>query len=464
MMRPVREPRRKASRPRHSVNETIAAVATPFGQGAIALIRVSGKEALKVAGRALDCCDEDLAERHSHRAQVLSGEGAVLDDVLVTSFRGPRSYTGEDVVEISCHGGVLVTQRVLERVLECGAISAEAGEFTQRAFLNGKMDLTQAEAVMDIISAQTELSLRAAQHQLEGRIGGQTESLRADLLQIVAELEAYIDFPDEDIDVDSGKGFRARVERVREVIGDLLATAAHGRILREGARIVIYGEPNVGKSSLLNLLLGYERAIVSDLAGTTRDTVEEVLNLGGIPVRLIDTAGMRESVDEIEQFGLERTRQTLSEADLVLEVVDGSQAKGGILSRKERGNSCHLRVLNKTDLGMHGDWDGESGAVRISCCEGTGMKGLTDAIGEEFALRVPGWGQEAVAVNARHQDCLRRADKALSESLGQLTGAVSPEFVAVDLRIALDAVGEVAGKVETEELLGEIFGRFCIGK
>ncbi|MCH2063712.1 MAG: tRNA uridine-5-carboxymethylaminomethyl(34) synthesis GTPase MnmE [Roseibacillus sp.] len=446
------------------MNETIVAVATPFGQGAIALLRMSGSGALKVAGQALGCDPEDLEERHAHRAKVRSEENAVLDEVLVTSFRGPRSYTGEDVVEISCHGGVLVTQRLLERMLECGARSAEAGEFTQRAFLNGKMDLTQAEAVMDIISAQTELSLRAAQHQLGGRIGAQTESLRANLLQVVAEVEAYIDFPEEDIDAGSGKGFRARVEEARAIINDLLATAEHGRILREGARTVIYGEPNVGKSSLLNVLLGYERAIVSDLAGTTRDTVEEVVNLGGIPVRLIDTAGMRESVDEIEEFGLERTRRNLAEADLILEVVDGSQGKGTTLSLETRENTHHLLVLNKTDLGKHADWERESGGVAISCREGTGMKALTEAIGEELAFGVSGWGQEAVAVNARHQDCLRRAEKALSEALGQLSRREGPEFAAVDLRIALDAIGEVAGKVETEELLGEIFGRFCIGK
>ena len=361
MTRLVKGKRRRAPRPRHSVNETIAAVATPFGQGAIALIRISGCGALKVAGQALGCGPEDLEERHAHRAQVRSGEGAVLDEVLVTSFRGPRSYTGEDVVEISCHGGVLVTQRLLERVLECGARSAEAGEFTQRAFLNGKMDLTQAEAVMDIISAQTELSLRAAQHQLGGRIGAQAESLRENLLQIVAELEAYIDFPEEDIDADSGTGFRGRVESVRERICELLATAEHGRILREGVRTVIYGEPNVGKSSLLNVLLGYERAIVSNLAGTTRDTVEEVVNLGGIAVRLIDTAGMRESGDEIEQSGVERTKRNVAEADLILEVVDGSQEKGMTLSRETREKTHHILVLNKIDMGRHADWAEASG-------------------------------------------------------------------------------------------------------
>ncbi|HJM64298.1 MAG: tRNA uridine-5-carboxymethylaminomethyl(34) synthesis GTPase MnmE [Roseibacillus sp.] len=446
------------------MNETIAAVATPFGQGALAVIRLSGVEALPVAGQALGRAPEGLEERHAHRAKVCAENGVVLDDVVVTVFRGPRSYTGEDVVEISCHGGVLVVQRLLERLLECGARSAEAGEFTQRAFLNGKLDLTQAEAVMDVISAQTELALRAAQHQLGGRIGVETETLRGEVLEIVAHVEAHIDFPEENIDPDTGAGLIGRLEGVKARIDKLLATAEQGRILREGARTVICGEPNVGKSSLLNVLLGYERAIVSEVAGTTRDTVEEVLNVGGIPVRLIDTAGMRESVDEIEQRGVERTRQHLAEADLILEVVDTSREKGNLLSSESRENRHHLLVLNKSDLGAHPDWNQEGRGVAISCREGTGMDALGEAIGDQLSLGAASWGQEAVAVNARHQDCLRRAEKALLVAREQLSTGEGPELAAVDLRIALDAIGEVAGKVETEELLGEIFGRFCIGK
>ena len=444
--------------------ETIAAVSTPFGQGALAVIRLSGAEALPVAGQALGRAPEGLEERHAHRAKVRAEDGMVLDDVVVTVFRGPRSYTGEDVVEISCHGGVLVVQRLLERLLECGARSAEAGEFTQRAFLNGKLDLTQAEAVMDVISAQTDLALRAAQHQLGGRIGVETEILRGEILEILAHVEAYIDFPEENIDPDTGAGLIGRLEGVKTRIDELLATAGQGRILREGARTVICGKPNVGKSSLLNVLLGYERAIVSERAGTTRDTVEEVVNVGGIPVRLIDTAGIRESVDEIERQGVERTKQHLAEADLVLEVVDASREKGALLSSDNRENRHHLLVLNKADLGAHPDWDQEGKGVAISCKEGTGMDALGEAIGEQLSLGAASWGQEAVAVNARHQDCLRRAEKALSVAREQLSAGESPEFAAVDLRIALDAIGEVAGKVETEELLGEIFGRFCIGK
>ena len=446
------------------MNETIAAQATPFGPGAIALIRLSGDDSHAIAGKALgiDCGRQEA--RTVKRAAIHSSEGDVIDEVLVTVFRQPHSYTGENLVEISCHGGVLVVQRALDRLLECGARSAMAGEFTQRAFLNGKIDLTQAEAVMDVIGAQTDLALRAAQQQLGGKIGIETEDIRGLLLQIVAHLEAYIDFPDEDITPQTGEDLAGQIESVERRIESLLATAEQGRILREGARVVIYGEPNVGKSSLLNILLGQERAIVSDIAGTTRDTVEEVVSLGGFPVRLIDTAGHRKTVDELERVGVERTLDKVAEADLVLEIVDSSAPKGPGLPRSDGNNARSLLVLNKCDLPRHSDWSGESELVEISCAEGSGLDGLISAIVGVFAQGGGTWGHEAVAVNARHQSCLRRARGALGEAFRQLEGGVSPEFVAVDLRLALDAVGEVAGRVETEELLGEIFGQFCIGK
>ncbi|HAO97250.1 MAG: tRNA uridine-5-carboxymethylaminomethyl(34) synthesis GTPase MnmE [Roseibacillus sp.] len=446
------------------MNETIAAIATPFGPGAIALIRLSGEESLSVAGKALGMDCEQQEARMVTRADVRSSTGEVIDDVLVTVFRRPCSYTGENLVEISCHGGVLVVQRVLDRLLECGARSAMAGEFSQRAFLNGKMDLTQAEAVMDVIGAQTDLALRAAQQQLGGKIGLETEEIRSLLLQIVAQIEAYIDFPDEDIAPQTGEALAGQLALAQKRIESLLATAQQGRILREGARVVIYGEPNVGKSSLLNILLGQERAIVSDTAGTTRDTVEEVLNLGGFPVRLIDTAGHRKTIDELERVGVERTLDKVAQADLVLEVVDASAPRRESMLRSESKNLRQLLVLNKCDLPRHDDWIGVGDLVEISCAEGWGLDRLISAIVGEFAHGDGTWGQDAVAVNVRHQSCLRRARGALEEAYGQLRGGVGPEFVAVDLRLALDAIGEVAGRVEAEELLGEIFGQFCIGK
>jgi tRNA modification GTPase len=441
--------------------DTIAALATPFGPGAIAVLRLSGPQAGEVGAKALRKFQAAKAQANSvARDAVLDANGAVIDDVLVTWFQGPRSYTGEDVLEISAHGGVLVTRKVLECLLRCGARSADPGEFTQRAFLNGKMDLTQAEAVMDVISAQTDLALRAAQVQLEGRIGEETEGLRQEVLGIVAHVEAYIDFPDEDIDPDTGKALVDRLVQAEARIGALLDTAEQGRILREGVRTVIIGTPNVGKSSLLNRLLGYERAIVSETPGTTRDTVEEVVNIGGIPVRLIDTAGLRESSDEIEQRGMARARAQVETADLVIEVCDASLPPGD----RETLNCPHqLLVLNKSDLPEDPAWAGVAG-LRISCSSGEGVEGLVEAVRTELSFGQGSWGQEAVAINSRHQACLRRAAQGLQAGRDQMAGGASIEFAALDLREGLDAIGEVAGRVDADEILGEIFGNFCIGK
>jgi tRNA modification GTPase len=363
-------------------------------------------------------------------------------------------------VEIGCHGGVLVTRRILEALLRHGARAAEPGEYTQRAFLNGKMDLTQAEAVMDLISAQTDLALRAANEQLEGRLGDRIRSLRESLLAMLAHVEAYIDFPDEDIDPETGEALRGRIDEARTDVAKLLDTAAQGRVLREGVRTVIYGAPNVGKSSLLNRLLGYERAIVSARPGTTRDVIEEVINLRGIPLRLMDTAGVRESSDEIEREGIERTHRALERADLVLHVAD---AHGRCDSSFPSGSNRNVPVLNKTDLGEHESWH-DVQAVRVSCETGEGFDALADAI----EARILGGGAAhrdwTVAINARHQSCLERALGFLQAAREAFDQNLSPEFIAEELRAALDAVGEVAGKADAEELLGVIFGRFCIGK
>jgi tRNA modification GTPase len=340
---------------------TIVAIASPPGTGAVSLVRVSGERALEIAAKAVGGPGLPEARRAALR-RLRDKEGRVIDEGVMVVFPGPGSYTGEDVVEFTGHGGVVVTRQVLERFIELGARPAGPGEFTQRAFLNGRMDLTQAEAVMDLISARTSLALRSATEQLEGRLGRTCEDIRAALLGATAHLEAYIDFPEEDIDPAVGEALAAKLRGQKGAIEQLLATADQGRILREGVRTVIYGKPNVGKSSLLNRLLGYRRAIVSDREGTTRDTIEEVINLRGIPLRLIDTAGVRESDDDLEREGIAMTR-----------------------------------------------------------------------------------GQ-------------------LERALGSLVGGGEPELTALDLREALAAVGEIAGVVDTEEILGEIFGNFCIGK
>jgi tRNA modification GTPase len=442
---------------------TIVAVATPPGTGAVSLIRVSGPDALAVAGRAIGGQATDSLPRITRYCRVRDAAGEVIDDGLLTVFHGPHSYTGEDCAEFTGHGGILVTREVLGRFLECGAVAAGPGEFTQRAFLNGKLDLTQAEGVMDLISAQTRLSMRAARSQLEGTLGKRTTEARDNLLETLAHLEAWIDFPEEDIDPQTGQLLRGRVSAVLATVNSLLATADQGRILREGVKTVIFGQPNVGKSSLLNRLLGFERAIVSDIAGTTRDTIEEVVNLQGIPLRLVDTAGVREATDRIEVEGIQRTARQIESADLLLEICDGS-APRPTAAVFPQTTAKHLQVLNKIDLGEHPSWAGVP-AVRLSCTLGQGFETLSTAIRDALHFGETDWGDHAIAINARHQASLQQARTALLAAIDLLDDpAADTELAAIDLREALDALGEIPGKVDTEDLLGVIFSSFCIGK
>jgi tRNA modification GTPase len=447
-----------------SGTDTIVALASGGGTAAVALIRLSGPQAERIADLACQGAAGRATERRATRSKVRDAAGRVIDDVLLTVFRASRSFTGEPVVEIACHGGRLVTRRTLERLLECGARSAGPGEFTERAFLNGKLDLTQAEAVMDLISASSDLALRAAHEQLEGGIGRRTEQLREDLIGLVAHLEAWIDFPEEDIDPDTGELFRARIAQAQGGIAGLLATAEQGRVLREGVRTVICGRPNAGKSSLLNLFLGCERAIVSDEAGTTRDTIEEMVVLDGVPLRLVDTAGLRDEAGGVEREGMRRTLMEAERADLILIVCDATlpPAETGI-DLPPSGSARVVTVLNKADLGTDPDWSGKKG-VKISCTTGEGFSDLRSAIREALDLGEADWGEHAVAINTRHRDCLRRAGASLTAADTLLAEAQPPELAALELREALEALGEIAGKVDAEEVLGAIFSSFCIGK
>ena len=447
----------------HSDARTIAAISTAAGTGAVSMIRISGPGAVAVAARA---CGAEVNRQPSHQARhrrILGKGDEIIDDGLMTVMRGPHSYTGEDTVEFTGHGGILVTREVLGRFLECGAEPAAPGEFTRQAFLNGKLDLTQAEGVMDLISAQTRLALRAARSQLEGSLGKRTTEARDELLACLAHLEAWIDFPEEDIDPETGKDLQKRVREVLQSVESLLATADQGRILREGVRTVIYGPPNVGKSSLLNHLLGFERAIVSEVAGTTRDTIEEVINLNGLPLRLIDTAGVRESEDLVESKGIERTEREIRDADLLLEVADASApATPDPSSRRE--SPAHLMILNKCDLGEHESWKGMEG-VRLSCLQQDGFAELSEAIHQTLQFKEVDWGEQVVAINARHQQSLMKAEQSLGAALELMNpDSTHAELAAIDLREALDALGEIPGKVDTEDLLGVIFSSFCIGK
>jgi tRNA modification GTPase len=447
------------------VNDTIAAISTPFGEGAIALLRLSGPRAIEIA-QALARTKTPLSETAARVQQlgVFQAHGEKIDDGLVTVFRAPASYTGEDVVEIGCHGGVLVTRRILEALLEQGARAAEPGEFTQRAYLHGKMDLTQAEAVMDLISAQTDLALKAATEQLEGRLGDRIRTLRESILEVLAHVEAYIDFPDEDIDPATGDALLAKLQRIREEIVALLGTAARGRLLREGVRTVISGPPNVGKSSLLNLLLGQERAIVNARPGTTRDVIEEVINLRGLPLRLIDTAGLREAEDEIEREGIERSRRQLERADLILQVFDGSKPNpGSVFSGEKSSGRSRLTVLNKSDLPEDPTWNSVPG-IRLSCRTSRGVDELAAEIFAQITGGETAQRQWSLAINARHQAALQSALQFADAARQAFVDQLSAEFVAEELRAVLDAVGAVVGRADTEELLGKIFSTFCIGK
>jgi tRNA modification GTPase len=453
----VREPEEPAT-PR----DTIAAISTPVGEGAIALIRISGEDAIGVADRIYRGKEKpsEFASHIQHLGEIFEAE-RLIDQVVLSVHRAPASYTGEDLVEVSCHGGILVTTRVLEACLRAGARSARPGEFSERAFLNGKMDLTQAEAVMDLIRAQTDLALRSANEQLEGRLGSEIRAIRAQLIEMLAHVEAAIDFPEEDIAPVEGGRLQARLDSVRQKMRDLLATAEQGRILREGVRAVIYGPTNAGKSSLLNRLLGYNRAIVSEIPGTTRDTIEEVINLRGIPIRLLDTAGLRDSRDELEREGIARTGRSLATADLLLHVLDRNQPKPTGFDQNST-DQIELVLLNKSDLAEHPDWK-QYDALRICCLEENGLRDLEEAILARISqnhLRP----ESALAINARHRDCLRRALASCELACATMKTGIAPEYVAVDLRAALRAVGEITGAENVEEILDSLFAQFCIGK
>jgi tRNA modification GTPase len=447
------------------LQDTIAAISTALGEAAISVLRVTGPEALKVAQSVFQT-GRDIAAlqpRHAHLVTAREADGSTLDQGLLLVFRAPASYTGEDVVEFHGHGGLLVTQKLFESLLAAGARAAGPGEFTQRAFLNGKMDLTQAEAVMDLIHAQSTLALKAAHEQLGGAIGREAMALKEELLPVLAHVEAYIDFPEEDISPDTGAALVAKMDLVLQRAGRLIATSEQGRILRHGARTVICGEPNVGKSSLLNLLLGFERAIVSPTAGTTRDTIEEIIQVHGIPLRLVDTAGLRSSQDEIERVGIERTQRELERADLILEVVDGSLPPSAArrVTLPPQAEARRILILNKADQGLHPDW---AGGVPLSCTANVGVETLRDAIRTLIMSAGAMQADHPIAINARHKVCFERIVSQVQAARVALIDGAAPEYVALDLREALQSVGEVVGVVDVEQILDVIFSSFCIGK
>ncbi len=457
------------------LDDTIAAIATPIGEGGLAVIRISGAKALTVADSIFSPIGKHSAKPSaaaSHTIQFghIVRDGKTIDEVLVAIMRAPRTFTREDIVEITCHGGILPAKLVLDATLASGARLAEPGEFTRRAFLNGRIDLAQAEAVADLIHSRTELALRAANEQLAGKLSQRINQLRDDMLKTLAHVEAYIDFPEEDIAEETKDQLLGRLESGVAFMDELLHTANEGQILRRGIRAAIVGRPNAGKSSLLNQLLGHDRAIVSPIPGTTRDTIEETANIRGLPVVFIDTAGLREARDEIEVEGIRRSRESLQKAEFILHVFDASEplteADKNYLA--EFADKKRILVRNKIDLpGNLALPDGagnSSPSVDVCCITGKGIESLKDAI-KNLA-----WSGEIktemlqVMINSRHQDALTRAREATLRTIAALRSGATLELAAMDLRIAVNAVGEIVGKTATEDLLDMIFSQFCIGK
>src|SRR2546429_52328 len=477
-------------------DDTIAAIATPLGEGGLAVIRLSGPQALAVADKSFvplgkSSLKPSTAPTHTIHYGKIARQGRTVDEVLLSVMRAPRTFTREDVVEITCHGGILAAMLVLDTVLESGARLAEPGEFTKRAFLNGRIDLTQAEAVSDLIHARTELSLAAANEQLAGKLSQKINQLRDDMMKALAHVEAHVDFPDEDISPDTRQQLLSRLERGVAFMDELLRTANEGQILRRGVRAAIIGRQNTGKSSLLNQLLGHDRAIVSPIAGTTRDTIEETANIRGLPVVFVDTAGLRQAGDAIEQEGIRRSHETVTKAELILHVFDVSEP----FTREDEtylaqfAHKKRLIVRNKVDLPMklalpltpalspsdgervaegrvRGDADEINATRVVDVCAltGQGIEPLKDAIKDLV------WSGEIkaemlqVMINSRHQDALRRAREATLRTIEAFRNDLTLELVALDLRIAVNAVGEIVGKTATEDLLDSIFSQFCIGK
>ena len=457
--------------------DTISAIVTAPGEAGVGIVRVSGPLAQNV-GEALFCSasGRKLAELPSHYASygkvVNPVDGAMVDEVLLLVMRAPHSYTREDVVEIQCHGSHVSLRRILALTLSCGARLAEPGEFTKRAFLNGRLDLTQAEAVMDVIRAKTEASLRLAVRHLEGGLAAAIRAERERLLALIAHIEALLDYPEEEIEEVSAQQAADGAALAAAKLQHLLDTADQGKVLREGLATVILGKPNVGKSSLLNALVRTQRAIVTDVPGTTRDVIEEYVNLRGVPLRIIDTAGIRETEDIVEKLGVERSRQMLEEADLVLVLLDTSRP----LSTEDKevltllGAQKSLVLLNKSDLPpLWGEEEIRTLApgqqvLRISLAAASGLEELEEAIVQQVYCGAASQGEGLLAVNVRQEALLQQAVRHLQE-VGIAAAAGMPlDCLSIDLRAAWTLLGEITGDTVGEDMITEIFSRFCIGK
>ena len=446
-------------------DDTIAAIATPPGRGGLGIVRLSGADAWAIAGRLFDGKLEDRRAVHGFVKDPASDD--VIDEVLVTAMRAPATYTSEDTVEFSCHGSPLVLQRALELMLACGARLANAGEFTLRAFLGGRIDLAQAESVLDVIEAQTDAGLRLAVQGLRGRLSEPLGELRRRLMQVQAYLVACIDFPEDEVESQIDIDPAAVLEEAEAELGRLLDSADLGMIYRNGVRTAIVGRPNVGKSSLLNRLLGEDRAIVASVPGTTRDTVEEAINVQGVPFYLIDTAGIHQTDDAVEHLGIERSRQAVERADLLLLMLDASapltDADRRVLELAD--GKPALTVANKCDLPPEADLAGVPGPLlHVSALSGEGMDAMQRAMAQAVLGDRVTTSDALLVTNPRHKAALERALTHLRAARGSLREGVPEDFVTIDLASCLGALGEITGEGVTEKLLDTIFQKFCIGK
>lgn len=479
-----------------AVEDTICAVATPAGEGGIGIVRISGSHALsiarqivrlrsnqplnEVASHTLHLADIVLPSQSSRRdgsaPNRVQSDGEIIDEGLVVYMKGPRSFTSEDSVEIQCHGGSVVLGLVCQACLMAGARLAQPGEFTKRAFLNGRLDLSQAEAVLDTIRSKSEAALKLAQRHLRGELGRQVDRLRAILVGLLAQVEAGIDFSDEDISFVGQAELAGSLQDTRHAIRVMLDGAEHGRRLREGARVVIAGRPNVGKSSLLNSFLGEDRAIVAEVPGTTRDVVEGSVVWNGVMMTLVDTAGLRETVDVVELEGMRRTRSAVEQADLVLHVLDAAESQDGFSSVEAGpilGSQGCITVINKSDVVstdriiclvemMKARTGGT--VIPVSVHTGVGLDALRASIQVQLVQRTLEPTESVVITKVRHREALERAEASLAEALDSIHNGAGPEFVAMDLRGAADALGEVTGVITSDDILHRVFSEFCIGK
>ncbi|WP_314611187.1 tRNA uridine-5-carboxymethylaminomethyl(34) synthesis GTPase MnmE [uncultured Granulicatella sp.] len=457
--------------------DTIAAISTAPGEGAIGIVRISGEDAIRIADEVYRLKDKRLNEQASHTIHyghiVNPKNDEVIDEVMVTVLRAPKTFTREDIVEINCHGGIVAINRILQLVLRMGARLAEPGEFTKRAFLNGRIDLSQAEAVMDLIRAKTDKSMQMAMRQLDGELSKLIQNLRQEILNTLAQVEVNIDYPEyDDVEEMTLQLLREKTEQVSRGIRALLNTASQGKILRDGLKTAIVGRPNVGKSSLLNVLLREEKAIVTDIAGTTRDTIEEYVNVRGVPLQLIDTAGIRETDDVVERIGVERSRKALNEADFVLLILNQSEElmDEDLRLLEQTKDFKRIILLNKTDLptkidmGKVKEFATDSEIVTTSMLKKEGIDQLEEKIADYFFQGQMNERDATYLSNTRHIALLEKAEQALQEVANGVDMGMPVDLIQIDFTRAWDLLGEITGDTVQDELLTQLFSQFCLGK